>query len=291
MIKKDIKFFIFLALFLQSNPSFCTQAIIWDLGGVLFNPDKLTMAYNEIGLKDILWYSIRDFQNPKKIQRRVFETLYTLDEGSSENASYDNGLRLPDIMCRWLEGKQNPKIMIDIIYKKMDELEKQKFFVSSREKNVLKKVITTIFDPTILAKYMLPATKSYSLLKEIMQHPDCEQYILSNWDPYSFAELYQSKHGLTIFNFFKPEHIFTSGTCGIIKPNTQIFDYILAKHNLNPAECIFIDDQIENIKAANACGIQTIWFNNVNFEELRMQLYKHGFLKPVAKAQNPATTS
>lgn len=42
------------------------------------------------------------------------------------------------------------------------------------------------------------------------------------------------------------------------KPNASAFEYVLQKHDLVPAETIFIDDSINNIEAAQQLGIQTI---------------------------------
>lgn len=45
---------------------------------------------------------------------------------------------------------------------------------------------------------------------------------------------------------------------GYRKPNTSAFEFVLGKHQLVPAETLFIDDSIHNIEAAQKLGIQTI---------------------------------
>ena len=42
------------------------------------------------------------------------------------------------------------------------------------------------------------------------------------------------------------------------KPNTDIFDFVLKENNLNPKECLFIDDTKENTIAAETLGIN-VW--------------------------------
>ncbi|PQV50509.1 putative hydrolase of the HAD superfamily [Jejuia pallidilutea] len=41
------------------------------------------------------------------------------------------------------------------------------------------------------------------------------------------------------------------------KPNTDIFNFVLNTHQLKPENCVFIDDNAENIETANNMGIKT----------------------------------
>ncbi|MDT0688297.1 HAD family phosphatase [Salegentibacter sp. F188] len=41
------------------------------------------------------------------------------------------------------------------------------------------------------------------------------------------------------------------------KPDAEIYEFVLKKHNLKPEECLFIDDTKENTDAAAALGIHT----------------------------------
>ena len=44
------------------------------------------------------------------------------------------------------------------------------------------------------------------------------------------------------------------------KPNQAIFEILLERYQLKPKECLFIDDNSENTKAAATLGISTITF-------------------------------
>lgn len=48
----------------------------------------------------------------------------------------------------------------------------------------------------------------------------------------------------------------------LIKPMKEIYKAIQKKYNLNPEECVFIDDLEANIQGAKECGFQTILFDN-----------------------------
>lgn len=41
------------------------------------------------------------------------------------------------------------------------------------------------------------------------------------------------------------------------KPDIEIYEFVMYQHKLNPAETLFIDDNIENIKAAKSLGWKT----------------------------------
>jgi len=57
----------------------------------------------------------------------------------------------------------------------------------------------------------------------------------------------------------------------VIKPNADIYKLLIDRYNLNPKNCIFIDDMKENIDAARKFGINTILFKNIDdtLEELK----------------------
>ncbi|MDH3578241.1 MAG: HAD-IA family hydrolase [Gammaproteobacteria bacterium] len=45
-----------------------------------------------------------------------------------------------------------------------------------------------------------------------------------------------------------------------IKPESAIYEHLLAEHRLEPTETVFIDDISENLAAATTFGIRTIQF-------------------------------
>jgi putative hydrolase of the HAD superfamily len=47
-----------------------------------------------------------------------------------------------------------------------------------------------------------------------------------------------------------------------VKPEIEIYEHLLAVHQLNAVETVFIDDMSENLVAAASIGIQTIRFLN-----------------------------
>lgn len=82
-------------------------------------------------------------------------------------------------------------------------------------------------------------------------------YALTNWSAETFPR------ALELFDFL---HWFdgriVSGEENTRKPFKEIYDLTLSRFNIEAAETLFIDDNIRNIKAAEACGIECIHFQS-----------------------------
>lgn len=74
-------------------------------------------------------------------------------------------------------------------------------------------------------------------------------YILSNMQHHAWAYL-QQNHAC----FALCTGVVVSCEVELIKPDPKIYHHLCERFSLQPAECIFIDDMIENIEAARDCG-------------------------------------
>lgn len=52
-----------------------------------------------------------------------------------------------------------------------------------------------------------------------------------------------------------------SGECGLIKPDTRIFEHALSRLSETAENCVFIDDRVKNLDAAGRLGMDTILFD------------------------------
>lgn len=75
-------------------------------------------------------------------------------------------------------------------------------------------------------------------------------YLLSNFNQRLRTEIDIIFPELALFN-----GLVISGEIGIVKPNAEIYEYILNKYRLVPEECVFIDDNKNNIAACEEAGI------------------------------------
>jgi putative hydrolase of the HAD superfamily len=80
-------------------------------------------------------------------------------------------------------------------------------------------------------------------------------FVLSNMQLASIAYLEQQHDIWELF-----DGIVISSRIQMVKPELRIFEYLLARHELDPAETVFIDDMEENVAAASSMGIETIRF-------------------------------
>jgi len=82
-------------------------------------------------------------------------------------------------------------------------------------------------------------------------------FALTNWS----AETYPIAHSQYDFlQWF--EDIIVSGHEGIRKPFAEIYQLAGKRFGVKPKETLFIDDNLRNIKGAQAVGFQTIHFKN-----------------------------
>ncbi|AQX09777.1 HAD family hydrolase [Elizabethkingia ursingii] len=84
-------------------------------------------------------------------------------------------------------------------------------------------------------------------------HGRYQLYGLTNWSAESFPYAYQNYDFFSLFN-----GIVVSGEEKLIKPDERIYQLLLNRYNLNASECLFIDDNYENIRAAQAMDFNTI---------------------------------
>ncbi|MBV9560081.1 MAG: HAD family phosphatase [Bradyrhizobium sp.] len=56
------------------------------------------------------------------------------------------------------------------------------------------------------------------------------------------------------------DELVLSGDVGCVKPDPEIFELLLARRKLDPAACVFIDDNAANIETAQRLGFVTIHY-------------------------------
>lgn len=96
-------------------------------------------------------------------------------------------------------------------------------------------------------------------------------YALSNWPQEKF-QLVRRKYDF--FGWFA--ELFISGELGLAKPDPRIFRLVLERLSLPASQCLFIDDSLKNIAAAQALGFRTIHF--LSPQQLEIELSAQGIL-------------
>ena len=84
-------------------------------------------------------------------------------------------------------------------------------------------------------------------------------YLLSNTNELHMQAVHRSWNEASekpMSDYFN--HIYLSHEIGMRKPNADIFAFVCHENKLNPAETLFIDDTLQHIEGARACGLQTV---------------------------------
>jgi putative hydrolase of the HAD superfamily len=97
-------------------------------------------------------------------------------------------------------------------------------------------------------------------------------YGLSNMSAATFAHL-RERH--SFWDDFLG--IVISAHVGLIKPDPRIFDHLCGRYGLDPAETLFIDDNLPNVESAARLGFRTIHFSNAKgcLEAIEVHLNGH----------------
>ncbi len=93
-------------------------------------------------------------------------------------------------------------------------------------------------------------------------------FLLTNTDAIHISR-FEHMAGMSFFSDFYQcfEKVYYSFEMGMRKPEPEIFNYILKKHDLSPKRTLFVDDKKENTDAAAALGIQ-VWNLKVGQEDV-----------------------
>lgn len=102
-------------------------------------------------------------------------------------------------------------------------------------------------------------------LAEELQEKGYSLALLSNVSPLASEVARELGH----YAPFEP--VLLSWEMGKLKPDPLIYTHMLEELQVEPCECIFIDDRLENVQAAEALGIRAIHFTG--FEGAKRAIY------------------
>ena len=134
-----------------------------------------------------------------------------------------------------------------------DEVKSQ---ICSRVPVDLQDVACKVYDNWI---YNLTPVKSMEQLILDIRKTDKKLYLLSNIS-IGFAKNYSKVSWIkNLFDCF--DGVVFSGNIKMVKPNRDIFEYLIKNFNLKADECLFVDDTLKNIEGANLVGIEGYLFD------------------------------
>lgn len=99
--------------------------------------------------------------------------------------------------------------------------------------------------------------ETVEILKQLLENKTYKMIALTNWSHETFPIALKKFDFLHWF-----EGIVVSGEEKTRKPFNDIYELTLERFNINSEQSLFIDDNLRNIEAAKALGIQTIHFTS-----------------------------
>ncbi len=116
--------------------------------------------------------------------------------------------------------------------------------------------------------YMLKDFPEYRLdfLKKLKATAKYKLILLSNTNDLHINHI---KENVPFYETFKNcfDAFYLSHEINLVKPNSNIFEFVLNENNIIAEECIFIDDNTENIKTAKQLKLNT-WHINPEHEDV-----------------------
>ena len=119
---------------------------------------------------------------------------------------------------------------------------------------------------TIFSEAIIPNTEAIEFLNYLKQKGKYKIVLLSDNNE-TTIKIIKTFHKDMLLSF---EKTYFSCEVKMHKPESRFFEYVLADLNLKPEECVFIDDQEKNTKAAASLGIKSIIFKDL--EQVKNEL-------------------
>jgi len=119
--------------------------------------------------------------------------------------------------------------------------------------------------------YIIKDFPEYRLdfIKDLAQKKDYKLILLSNTNAMHIDFI---KQNVPFYNDFKNcfDVFYLSQEIHLRKPNTNIFEFVLKENNLNPSECLFIDDTKANTDTAEKLGLHTWNIDETNEDVINL---------------------
>lgn len=253
-------------------------AVIFDMDGVLFKTNR-SGAFGKLGKADIISYALRG-NSPSELHTKAFDILFKMRGEKAEDfegkfwPTYE-GKPLPTIMCQWQQGTVTPQAILDEVLPYVEKLDKEGYFVSAREKRIMQNLFDIMFNPQTRIEITQPLAEGVRILNHVKK-AGYRVYVLSNMDTESM-KLLQEKYPEILGQF---DGIVYSADIKQIKPYNQIYYHLLQKYNLVADQCLFLDNQQENIEAAKNLGINTMLCTKKSMKSLGNKLHRNMNIDP-----------
>jgi len=245
------------------------SAIIFDLTGVAIDINKKEL-FKIIGIWPVLRYVAMHWKDPLKVTFNTLQTLYRQEDKKDYPLIKYKEYFLPYGISLWMRGLQSNEQTLHDLNADIEKLAATGYFGSVDEKNLVLRIVDAVFNADYIATVGQRNNDILDFVQQLRNNGTYKLFVLSNFDVDSFDAFTK----IAPHFFAALDGVVISSRVHMIKPYEDIYNHLLSTHNLNPQSCIFIDDQQENIDAANALGIVGIHYTG--FAKLMRSLEKIG---------------
>ncbi len=234
------------------------QIIIFDLTNVLIKENQIGFA-KKIGYGTLASYTITHWKSPGY---RCLDMLHEMSNHETQKPHITITLNkriMPRCLVELQEGKKTCAQAKDEITQGIKLLDAQNFFSSSKEKSLMTNIMDLILDPETAASIIEPAKPTVQLIQKL-KAAGHEVYLCGN----APKELYATAK-IKLFHIIEHfDGVVISSEAKAVKPDIAIFNHLTSTYNLNPANCIVIEDLEESAATARTLGMQAIVFDKIS---------------------------
>lgn len=183
-----------------------------------------------------------------------------------KNIVFDMGNVLLDynpqnVLSKYIEGVSDQALIREVLFnseewylKDKGEITKAQMFerMAKRVPERLQETLKNCLDNWVECMGPLKGARE---CVERMKKLGYKVYVLSNAGV-DFYEYFPQYMNLEYF-----DGIVVSAFIHELKPEHEIYDYLLEQYNLEPEECLFIDDRQDNVEGALAVGMHALRFD------------------------------
>jgi FMN phosphatase YigB (HAD superfamily) len=242
---------------LLTKPAHAEQKnIIVDLNGVIFKDDPASIV-SKIGIARVTNYTVTHWRNPVDLCMSILEKMGKDSQHISTIKLLVKEKQMPLCIVQWQQGFCSHGMVKEKIAAYINQLDAEKFFASTEEKELATLMLDIVFDPQELPNISKPVEPVVSLLSAL-KNQGCKIYVLANATDEAITIL--KKNYPSIFALF--DGIMYSSKAQAVKSEEKIFTLMLETFHLKPADCVIIDTDKDSIALAKKLGIKGFVFTS-----------------------------
>jgi len=230
-------------------------AVLFDVTNVLIKENQAVIS-KKIGFGKLASYTVTHWRNPGHRCLDMLATISTHDDQKPRVAIKIQKRILPRCFVELHEGEKTcAQVKIEIAHN-IELLHTKKYFSSIKEKNLMTDIMDLVLDPNMIGACIEPVKSSLQLARKL-KAAGHSIYVVGN-APDELYAVFQKRYP-DLFDFF--DGIVISSHIKTVKPGPDVFKHVCSTYNLNPQDCIVIDDLEESVAIAKKLGMQGIVYD------------------------------